>query len=282
MFPYLKFGPAKLDDRGKALENAWKRSSGISNVSLSAWTHGVANAWRPAFLFNSTISETGEPMVFATSKLNYSEKTPEQKNKFAHRHTFFADFPERDLEVVTAARLSASFSFVTPAARPLQAGAASHVVDGGYYDNYGVNSLTAWLAEALDKRAPGDDKSNPRILVLQIQSFPRAQLGSPGWKTWLYQLYAPLDALFNVRDTGQTMRDSEELRTFEEAYAPKATFFNACFIFPGNDPPLSWQLNQPQEAAVKREWASQSVGLGIVQSFLNGSAVPASKDCVRP
>jgi len=275
LFPYLKFGSAKLDDRGSALEKAWKRSMG--NVSLSKWTGGVDEGNRPVFLFNSTIAETGEPMLFATSRLNYSAQVEKTNGNFAHRKTFFAEYPGYDMEVVTAARLAASFPFVTPAARPLTVGAQYHEVDGGYYDNYGVNSLMAWLNEALDHLPAGTPK--PEVLILQIRSFPADQNQAPQWKTWFYQLYAPIDGLYNARVTGQSLRGAEELRAFELALGQKARFVNACFEFHGQDAPLSWQLNRLQEQAVRDDWGSQAPATEIVRQFINGSAPTAHQAC---
>src|SRR5690606_7920727 len=56
--------------------------------------------------------------------------------------------PEVGLPLWTAARLSATFPYVTPAARPelsisgktdaVARRRSFHLIDGGYYDNYGV------------------------------------------------------------------------------------------------------------------------------------------------
>ncbi|MGA8599467.1 MAG: hypothetical protein WB676_32505, partial [Bryobacteraceae bacterium] len=275
-FPFLKFGNWKLDDRGRALENAWRRK--IGDVSLSAWSRGVKDAYRPALIFNSTFAETGEPLLFATSNLTYSPSVKIEE-KTAHRKTFFAEFAGHDIKIVTAARLAASFPFVTPAARPLKGGAAYHQVDGGYYDNYGLSSLMAWLAEALDQRAANNPK--PEILVLQIRSFPEDEIPDAKWKTWFYQVYAPFDGLESVRVTGQLLRDKEELRSFEDSRRDKAAFCNVTFGFPGASAPLSWQLNRSQKQAVKDQWSSQADNLNKVQRFLDppaGSSRPVCND----
>ncbi len=274
LFPFLKWGAWKFDDRGRALENAWRRK--IGDVSLSSWTHGVASGYRPAFIFNSTIAETGEPLLFATSGLAYSPSVKIEQ-KIAHRKTFFAEFYGRDTRIVTAARLAASFPFVTPAARPLQKGPAHHLVDGGYYDNYGLSSLMAWLAEALDQ--PVGNAPKPEILVLQIRSFPPDQIPDAKWTTWFYQVYAPLDGLESVRVTGQLLRDKEELRSFENARRDKAAFCNVTFGFPGGGAPLSWQLNRIQIEQVKTQWASQASLVAKVRGFLHPPAGSTSPVC---
>lgn len=84
----------------------------------------------------------------------------------------------------------------------------------------------AWLAGALDSLPKGAAK--PDILLLQIRSFPPDAIPRAKRKTWFYQSYAPIDALFNVRTTGQLLRDAEALKEFEQAYSAKADFVNAC------------------------------------------------------
>jgi len=46
-----------------------------------------------------------------------------------------------DVTVATAARLSATFPYVTPASCSDQPGPQPHIVDSGYYDNYGMATL---------------------------------------------------------------------------------------------------------------------------------------------
>ena len=51
-----------------------------------------------------------------------------------------------DFPAVTAARLSATFPFVTPTARPTQSDLGFyHVADGGYFDNFGALAAIQWI-----------------------------------------------------------------------------------------------------------------------------------------
>lgn len=264
LLPFLRFGPLKLDDRGSALEKEWKKT--INNASLGAWTFGPKDGTRPAFLFNSTVAETGEPFLFATSALTYGVGQP--GTKYAHRNMFFERYPGYDVGITTAARMAASFPFVTPAARPLTDKPENHQVDGGYYDNYGLNSLIAWLSEAIDNQAGGSPK--PNILLLQIRSFPQDTDPAPVRKTWFYQTYAPIDALFNVRTTGQLLRDDEAVRVFQDAYIGKANIVDACFEFAGENAPLTWQLSASQAGNIKSNWRWEEETAAKVQEFLEG------------
>ena len=77
------------------------------------------------------------------------------------------------MSVFTAARLAASFTYVSPATRRDGPGSAYHVVDGGYYDDYGMTTLTEWLDEGLEGVGrPSHGGAISRVLVIQIRSSP--------------------------------------------------------------------------------------------------------------
>src|SRR6202011_1441259 len=84
----------------------------------------------------------------------------------------------RDANVETSVRMSATFPFVSPAARAHLDCISAHLVDGGYYDNSGISALNTWLRQAVgkDRWECKDLKcpplSIPEILLLQILSFP--------------------------------------------------------------------------------------------------------------
>ncbi len=123
-------------DRGWALERAWLKHLAVpfdSSPSLGTWRADARKHLRPAVIFNTTLVETGERFLFPTVDMQRS----------SGRHSFHdvAGYESLDLSAVTAARLSASFTYVTPVSRALCCPPRQHryhVADGGYYDN------TAW------------------------------------------------------------------------------------------------------------------------------------------
>jgi hypothetical protein len=163
-FPYGT-SEGKLLDRGYLLEESWRNRANI-HADLSNWRVGVAEGIRPAVIFNSTIAETGEPLVLTTSEVRQDEKRGALSRK-----SFYDLYPYTDVPVVTAVRLASTFPYVTPAARALSTKPEYHIVDGGYYDNYGVSSLIAWLDQAFTDMLR-QQKSLPPVLIIQIRSFP--------------------------------------------------------------------------------------------------------------
>ncbi|HZL66985.1 MAG TPA: patatin-like phospholipase family protein, partial [Candidatus Limnocylindrales bacterium] len=251
--PYIKSEKDKLIDRGWALEEGW-RSRGPITANLSEWRQGIQEGWRPAVIFNATLVESGEPLLLATTNLL-------QKNQIdgPQRKTFAQLFPNNDIPVVTAVRLAATFPFVTPAARAIADGPQYHVVDGGYYDNYGVNSLLEWLSQAFASTPP---EKRPDMLIIQIRSFPAGAANpSASSKGWFYQAEAPVSALLNVRTAGQLVRDREAVLSFAAQWSDKnAKISLATFEFQGNDPPLSWQMNPAQIKAIQDQWHDRIYG----------------------
>jgi hypothetical protein len=181
-----------LFDRGYILEQTW-RDRGHIQANLGDWRKGVLEGQRPGTIFNSTIDETGQPLAMPTTDLG-SSGTP-------RRETFYGLYPNDDLPVVTAVRLAATFPYVTPAARKKSGKPEYHMIDGAYYDNYGVSNLLGWLDDGLHA-LQAERKPLPDILVIQVRSFPDDAVQKPTQRGWFFQMYAPLLGLLNVRTNG--------------------------------------------------------------------------------
>ena len=239
-------------DRGRALEAALTRELPNSRHHLSSpladWREGVLEGWRPAVIFNATVVESGQRFLLGTTDLSPA------RGRTSLRDAEFPQFAGRDISLVTAARLSATFPYVSPAARPDIPGTQIHAVDGGYTDNYGMATLLAWLDEAL--RAPG----NPvhRVLIIEIRASPPAAEPPPlSWRGWPFQAYAPISAMLNVRDTGQLPRNQEELEILQRfAASCNIDIEDAVFEYPPGDAPLSWHLSPNDKKEIETTWMS--------------------------
>jgi hypothetical protein len=274
LFPYLNVSDtAKLRDRGYMLEQAWRKHGDVQG-NLSQWREGVAAGLRPAAIFNSAIDETGEPLVLATTDMK--DTAPDSrgfcnmaKETTADRRSFHGLYPKTDLPVVTAVRLASTFPYVTPAARALSPCPEYHMIDGGYYDNYGVSSAIAWLEEAFLELHKQGKPLPEDVLFVQIRSFPDDALAEPASKGWFFQAYAPLNGLLSVRTTAQLVRDREELEMFAQRWrkspeAPGRKYARihfAGFEFLGQNPPLSWSMNPRQKAEIGEQWKSAKTSM---------------------
>jgi hypothetical protein len=205
---------------------------------------------------NATLAETGERLLLATTRLGAPKSPGEARVDGRDLHTINGQ--ELDVGVVTAARLSASFPYVTPASRADARGHQPHVVDGGYYDNYGMATLVEWLDEALTGAAGRIKK----VLVLQIHGAP-VNTATPEQRHsksrgWFYQAIAPLTTLAAVRSAGQVAHNDVELRFLQQQWrAAGIDVETVTFEFHNENAPLSWHLTRQEIDAIRTAWSHQ-------------------------
>lgn len=285
-FPFL----SRKIDRGWAIEQTWKQGWNFPD-KLTEWRQAVKNGKMPAVIFNATAAETGEKIMIATTDLD----TPPAN--LSLRRTFYEIHRNQDLSPVSAARLSATFPIVTPAARTRD-GEKIHFVDGGYYDNYGSASVAQWLRDAVPKKGSSKIK---RILVIAITGFrpksaeeekklfglefddtkadKKKQAGLGGG--WIYQLIAPLKTLFSVRTTSQrSRRHVEDRLLFDVMRMRGITIDSVAFNYPFSEEPLSWHLTEQEIATVVEAWKKSKEKELQVRDFLHKRSPdpPVQKD----
>jgi hypothetical protein len=294
-------------DRGQALERAWvdnaSESNGyadeIKNATLNSWTQATAEGRLPAVILNSTIVEEGQRLAFSTVPLP-------TKPGFEGFSEFTSLYPNHDISISTAARLSATFTFVSPAARPASPGEQKelgkifsapapgqryenlHLVDGGYLDNSGITALIALLHQKLlvDPRKTVADKLPKQILVLLINAFPfaRQRYVQPHRGTF-FQLWVPLLTLFTVRGAAHTAMAQRELSLFKEALRDielgwidfrfeSAVQQSASQHLANEPPPLSWHLTKAQKKAIIDAWLVMTPKTNQVVDFLRTGKMP--------
>ncbi|HLH43714.1 MAG TPA: patatin-like phospholipase family protein [Bryobacteraceae bacterium] len=253
--------PWKRLDRGWALEQSFAQHALLQNVTLADLALGVKSGL-PAVIFNSTQVESGRPLVFTNSRF------PNRGQPAKPLDNFKDLTPGRDVKIETAARMSASFPYVSPNARPASSEAIYHLADGGYYDNYGITSLDEWIREA----AP----AGRRLLVIRIVAFPQNSPAPAKPENWFYQFISPLLTIYNARGQGQILRDEAESSAFQSElrYSPHVDFDNVEFRFSSGDPtcnatpPLSWHLSQNEKSCIQKAWSEQTAALNRVKRFL--------------
>lgn len=253
-------------DRGWALENAW--ISGWRNPpNISDWRADVAAGRRPAAIFNATAAENGDRFLIASTDLN-ATVIHDLGGKLEDRMTIqFSDkFRRYDVPVATAARLSATFPYVSPEARASDGPeeARVHIGDGGYYDNSGVLSSLEWLEEASAAL-----HGHP-VLVLLIDAETGAPPAVKRW-SWQMQLVSPINTLLNVRTASQELRSSIELGIGARLLhsQPGLEVATVSFLFGTPLPaPLSWHLTPDQHQNIVENWQASSESTKTVLRFL--------------
>jgi predicted acylesterase/phospholipase RssA len=287
-------------DRGAALEETWERRLDDvprGSLTLRSWSEAARDfalgAGRtrpfPAFLFNSTIAESGQPIVFATTQFptsTYIKQIGEGTSTYPNVESANAllgltvkDREGRDeardigLKAVTAARLSAAFPYVSPAAR-LESVEPYHLVDGGYYDSYGLVALSQWVDDALEELRH-EQQLPERIGVVIARGLVSSDTAlnddnapaQPAARTllpigWRWQLTAPLATALQASSFAQWARGMQTLRLLIDKWAGhNVAIILRLFDYPGEDhtpvcqgAPLSWKLTAPQQDCIDTAW----------------------------
>jgi hypothetical protein len=249
-------------DRAWAMEQAWRRNFPPDQVpTLGHWIAGVRQGWMPAVSLNATLVESGARFAFATF-----DPPPEQDangRRAWELATVLNTYPRHDIDVPTAARLSATFPYVTPisAAWPEAGVPAWHYADGGYYDNTGMGIAMRWLDAAM--RGHESEFANHTIAFIRIRSAPVGNDATPKERAWAYDLVGPVLTLLNVRTAGQRDRAETELEFLRRLWCRQNVNiepFEFGFDLPSPDgrgmknPPLSWQLTATEVADLDSAW----------------------------
>jgi hypothetical protein len=239
------FPPGILDpmtDRGTTIERDWQwklRKNGAFSDSLRDWGSETKKGLKPVVAFNSTLAATGEHLVMS-SVLGEDPSDYQQ---------FFSAYPkDMDLRIATAARLSATFSYVSPICQPFRKrwlwSPLGHqvealdwrVADGGYFDNDGIVLATKWAEDILidELTRPHKDssqahqQSDPRkqrfrnILILRIVAFPdtgdtNKQEGiGPVNNNLSWEVLGPIFCLNAARSGAQVERSNWETRLLSD------------------------------------------------------------------
>jgi hypothetical protein len=285
-------------DRGWAMEQSWARALVQTKPNsepqtdyhdhiptLGLWRSEIlSDTWRPAVVFASTIVENGGILLLS----------PVDAPSNKHGTTYYSDlYADYDLEVTTAARLSSTFPYVSPIARPMYngdpdpcatgssetcqrlAGQSYHLADGGYHDNYGTVAALEWLKGVV---APWAQEHDRNILIVEIRLAP-AQSGLGSSKdnvAWLYSVAGPLVTLYNIWSNTQVNRGKLEYDLLKEVSALKRrlqtgqsvrpaiqiehvvfepyAFRDGQRCYEGDAIALSWQLSDAQMANLLKAW----------------------------
>lgn len=197
----------------------------------------------------------------------------------------------RDLTLATAARMSATFPFVSPAIN-LPTDPPLRIVDAGYYDNYGVHLANAWILqnrEWLKEHTSG-------VLVVQTRDSvsKRERVGvpseSPGFFDRFFrgaELFGSVtQALLQARSSTNAFRNDQEFVAVnevfrgmdaDEGFVATVVFENTAYLsategdeeerpgslWPGldgkgggrgmgGDVPMSWYLTRSEMRAIRR------------------------------
>jgi hypothetical protein len=248
---FVPIVPAKYD-RGWALEQRWRSPTLSNDSTLTKWREGIRQGWRPTLISNATVFENGQRLVIAPVDI------PTKGTTAAGWHAQKLIHPGDDLAVVTAARLSATFPYVTPISRPNLPDDCEensyHVADGGYYDNFGVVTVVDYLRDV----HPLLKKEGRRILLVQIRASNPWQAKPPERdRSYLSIASGPLKTILQVRTPSQIVRNERYISSLKAEWGDSVGLETVIFQL-DQDGPLSWHLSQSDKDKISAEWCSEA------------------------
>lgn len=239
-------------DRGWALQNqwikTWKNHPWSTEPLMSKWIEDTRQGRRPAVLFNITAAETGQRVVVGSTGLLRDGEFASTAVQFAHK------YPRLDIPVATAARLSASFSWVSP--MPSTQTDHLHFADGGYFDNSGLLSVGDWLLAARN-----EIYGHPVYLI--VIDANDTEPSAPGVWSWQRQLIGPITTLNSVRSNSQQSRSQFELPLLINYLDQRGIRLSPYRFFYPKDrlAPLSWHLTPVQQHSIGQAWSNAGTDL---------------------
>lgn len=285
------------NDRGVLLEKEWERiatgkvtngttdkaTGKVQSLSLLSLREDIRKGLIPAPIFGATVMESGRRVMITPIDFSglTSRHTADRAETLFEFLSLDGGKQETDMSLWTAARLSANFAYVSPAAgAKFESGAKAenqqkhHIIDGGYYDNFGVTSALDWLEPVLQARLKEEEKEKvlqfDRVLVVQLRAFheedPKKAKPKSGSAS---ALLGPLIGLERIRSGAAISRDEIDLERFIRSWNDRLKQKNigVCLrtvVFEppeGEQGPLSWHLTKEQKDALIQSWYKKGVAI---------------------
>ena len=266
-------------DRGWAIEEDWKLVMGEREIpTLEAAKERAEKGDIPIPIMNATVEADGTPLFFSPVKIPICNSPANaERYNFVSLLTNPTDPQQHpDLDMATAARLSAAFPYVSPISCN-NCGEPENVylADGGYFDNYAMFSavnIIEWLqlphktasgeyilAEDGETRVTNAEKIDLKnVLLISVRAFPVEETESSG-SNWLKSVLGPLNIVMAARSSTQGEHMQKEVDLLEKLVKRSGHAINIETVnieYPGSvvDPPLSWKLSPKEKLSIKEAW----------------------------
>lgn len=249
-------------DRGQELDRQWETLKVNFKELETSEKSGVA----PSIIFSPTLVESGAPAFFSNLDLGEIRTDPsDKKDADTTSVEVFKPFMDAraNVTLATATRLNATFPYISPAISLPTAPELRRVVDAGYYDNYGITTLTAYLNEPVIK--DWIEKNCAGAVIIEINAFPSQKpKDKPRHKMFaavsraFHFVSSPLKGAMSARSSAQKFRNDTMIKETVSQYN-KGIFaehlFMRRFTFENQskDISLNWSLPHHEMAAMQAE-----------------------------
>ena len=194
----------------------------------------------PVMLLNSTSVQLGKRIVASPYRWPLSDVSVEEQDPID-----FHALTGRDVSVATAVHNTARFPYISAAGRLRAKNGENlgHLVDGGYFENTGADTLIDLLRYLKQAASPLNVRF---VVVVMLNTPPELHLNDPARIPWretasLGEVFSPLRALLQTR----AARGDLALRRLRESVEPgDVVEFRVCSDSGLREAPLGWQLSQ--------------------------------------
>ena len=250
------FIPGHFNDRGVALEQAWQRNATAMKTKLGDLAAGERAGWRPSLIFTPMMVEDARRAL--VSNLDLSFLTLNQGPQIGDGTHYLYSLPAVELlrilpdtskvSVASLARMSASFPYVSTASE-IPTNPRRHVVDAGYWDNYGVSVSVAWLAHNFKHIV----EKTSGVVLIQVRDAEQQQTyidvadpAEPGLPLAGYsEVVAPIVAMLRARSSIMILRNDTDVQQIAAAFhqaTKNPQFFTTVILENPESAPLTWSL----------------------------------------
>ena len=245
--------PVRAFDRSSAMETAFAaayKEHVLHDSMVEAFSEFRPDAATdvPVMLLNSTSVQLGRRVVTSPYRWPLADVSVEEQDPID-----FHALTRRDVSVATAVHNTARFPYISAAGRMRAANGENlgHLVDGGYFENTGADTLIDLLRYLKRSASP---LSVRFIAVVILNTPPGEHLNDPTRIPWretasLGELFSPLRALLQTR----LARGDLALRRLRESLEPDDVVeFRVCSDSGLREAPLGWQLSQEMVDVLNR------------------------------
>ena len=252
---------AIFSDRAAALEESWE--AGFNKIYPDAKCgldksfteffdkNHCGKEWLPRLLINGTYEESGRRLLTTSFKV--------EPSIFLDTHDFYQLNEQAAIRASTAGLNSARFSYVSPAGT--FGDDVGHVIDGGYFENYGANTLTN-LIDRL-KHDPGNPLSGGLIVIaisndsnIPLEQYDvSATPATAKAQSFMNEILAPILGLANTR-SGHGMLAYKQLAQYAKQIKSRGKVDMVHFYLApklGQPPPLGWILSEQAKENMKKQ-----------------------------
>lgn len=274
LIPY----PIEAFDRARAfeagVEQAWAAifPSARNPLREAFWRHWKPDGAAPMLFLNATVADTGQQVPIAPINLNTVPNYFIRDLKTLRERAGLPD--DQDVPLSTAMSLSARFPLVMPAGLVRSSTKTLRLVDGGYFENSGVETAQEVIirisgpvcgaqgdfSNCVEGRGPAEKRAYAfRTIVLtdydDLREAYELNRNPQEDEAGLNELLSPLRAMVNVR-TARGELIVGKLQVFNPAGRPGPAYIPAAMVTLNHriyGLPLGWQLSKEVQAIISAQ-----------------------------